>query len=52
MELDPEMARTLLDQRDSGKQLLLITNSDYQYTDTMMSHAYNRFLPEVCMCVC
>ena len=45
MELDPEMARTLLDQRDSGKQLLLITNSDYEYTDRMMSFAYNRFLP-------
>lgn len=45
VELDPEMARTLLDQRDSGKQLLLITNSDYEYTDRMMSFAYNRFLP-------
>lgn len=33
MELDPEMAQTLLDQRDSGKQLLLITNSDYEYTN-------------------
>lgn len=30
VELDPDMARTLLDQRDSGKMLLLITNSDYQ----------------------
>ena len=29
-ELDPDMARTLLDQRDSGKLLILITNSDYQ----------------------
>ena len=26
VELDPEMAQTLMDQRDSGKQLLLITN--------------------------
>jgi hypothetical protein len=30
VELDPDMANTLLDQRDSGKMLLLITNSDYQ----------------------
>lgn len=27
-----------------GKVLLLITNSDYQYTDRMMSHAYDRYL--------
>ena len=33
VELDPDMAQTLLDQRDSGKQLLLITNSDYEYTN-------------------
>jgi 5'-nucleotidase len=45
VELDPDMANTLLDQRDSGKMLLLITNSDYVYTDTMMSYAYDRFLP-------
>ena len=30
VEPDPDMARTLLDQRDSGKALLLITNSDFQ----------------------
>jgi hypothetical protein len=27
-----------------GKTLMLITNSDYQYTDRMMSHAYDRYL--------
>ena len=26
--------------------LLLITNSDYVYTDTMMSFAYDPYLPE------
>ncbi|KAL6763622.1 putative cytosolic purine 5-nucleotidase [Haematococcus lacustris] len=46
VELDPGMAQTLLDQRDSGKQLLLITNSDYQYTDRMMTYAYTRYLPQ------
>ncbi|MGQ3144891.1 hypothetical protein [Rhizobium oryzihabitans] len=30
----------------SGKQLLLITNSDYQYTDRMMTYAYTRYLPQ------
>ena len=81
MELDPEMAYTLLDlkravrQRSScpafmnaanqaqcalygltaalqlrfclllqGKLILLITNSDYQYTERMMSFAYDRYL--------
>lgn len=29
----------------AGKRLLLITNSDYQYTNKMMHHAFNRFLP-------
>ena len=29
-----------------GKILLLITNSDYQYTDVMMSYCYDRFLPQ------
>ncbi|KAI3433722.1 hypothetical protein D9Q98_003530 [Chlorella vulgaris] len=43
---DPEMVQTLLDQRQSGKQLLLITNSDYHYTHRMMSFAYDCFLPE------
>ena len=27
-----------------GKTLMLITNSDYVYTNTMMSHAYDRYL--------
>ena len=29
-----------------GKALLLITNSDYEYTDRMMSFAYDRYMPE------
>lgn len=29
----------------AGKKLLLITNSDYHYTDKMMRHSFNRFLP-------
>lgn len=29
----------------AGKKLLLITNSDYHYTNKMMQHAFNRFLP-------
>lgn len=29
----------------AGKRLLLITNSDYHYTNKMMHHAFNRYLP-------
>lgn len=29
----------------AGKRLLLITNSDYHYTDRMMQHSFDRFLP-------
>ena len=45
VEIDPALPATLLDQRAAGKILLLITNSDFEYTDRMMSFAYDRFLP-------
>jgi HAD superfamily 5'-nucleotidase-like hydrolase len=43
---DPEAAQTLLDQKVAGKKLLLITNSEWSFTSDMMSHAYDRHLPE------
>jgi HAD superfamily 5'-nucleotidase-like hydrolase len=46
VERDPEMALALLDQREAGKKLLLITNSDWAYTSRMMSHAVDPFLPK------
>ncbi|CAM0146427.1 unnamed protein product [Urochloa decumbens] len=45
VEPDPELPLALLDQKEAGKKLLLITNSDYHYTNKMMNHAFNRFLP-------
>ena len=45
VERDPDVALTLLDQREAGKRLLLITNSDWAYTDRMMAHALAPFLP-------
>ncbi|XP_020103387.1 5'-nucleotidase domain-containing protein 4 isoform X1 [Ananas comosus] len=45
VEPDPELPLALLDQKEAGKRLLLITNSDYHYTNKMMHHAFNRFLP-------
>jgi HAD superfamily 5'-nucleotidase-like hydrolase len=43
--LDPETPLTLLDQRHAGKKLLLITNSDWNFTAAMMAYAFDRFLP-------
>jgi 5'-nucleotidase len=45
VELDDEVAATLLDQRAAGKKLLLITNSDWWYTRPMMSWCFDRFVP-------
>jgi 5' nucleotidase family len=32
--------------QSQGKILMLITNSDFAYTDKMMSYAYDEYLPE------
>ena len=45
IEEDPLLPLALLDQKDAGKKLLLITNSDYEYTEKMMAYSYNKFLP-------
>jgi hypothetical protein len=42
IELDPELPGSLLDMKESGKTLLLITNSDWSYTNNLMAFAYNR----------
>lgn len=43
--LDPDAPLALLDQQRAGKKLLLITNSEWSYTDAMMTYAFDRFLP-------
>ncbi len=45
VELDPEIPRALLDQRGAGKKLMLITNSEWPYTQAMMTYAFDRYLP-------
>jgi HAD superfamily 5'-nucleotidase-like hydrolase len=45
VELDPELPLTLLDQKKAGKRLLLVTNSDWAYTRSMLAYAFDRFLP-------
>jgi HAD superfamily 5'-nucleotidase-like hydrolase len=44
--LEPEMPLALLDQKQSGKKLLLITNSEWFYTVPVMTYAFDRFLPK------
>lgn len=46
IEIDPELPLTLLDQQRSGKKILLITNSEWYYTNSMMTYAFDRFMPE------
>ncbi|MDW3216992.1 MAG: HAD-IG family 5'-nucleotidase [Acidimicrobiales bacterium] len=43
---DPELVPTLQEQRLAGKQLLLITNSEWSYTQHMMNWAVDRFMPD------
>lgn len=45
VDLDPELPLALLDLRAAGVKLLLITNSAWDYTQAMMSFAFDRFLP-------
>ena len=45
VQLDADVPLALLDQKNSGKKLMLITNSEWQYTQRMMGYAFDRFLP-------
>jgi HAD superfamily 5'-nucleotidase-like hydrolase len=45
VDLDCDAALALLDQRQAGKKLMLITNSEWEYTKAMMAYAFDRFLP-------
>lgn len=42
--LDEKLPLALLDARHAGKKLMLITNSEWEYTCSMMSYAFDRFL--------
>lgn len=45
VELDPEMPLALLDQKESGKKVLLITNSEWSYASPMLTYTIDKFLP-------
>jgi len=43
---DTELPITLLDWQHAGKDIVLITNSDWLYTRAMMSYAFDPYLPK------
>lgn len=46
VEVDEELALALADQRAAGKRLMLVTNSEWEYVQPLMSFALDRFLPK------
>ena len=46
VEVDPELVPTLLDQLYAGRRLMLITNSEWDYTQRMMAYAVDPYLPD------
>lgn len=45
VDLDEEMPLALLDQKQAGKKILLITNSEWAYAAPMLTYAFDPFLP-------
>lgn len=45
VEPDPEVVLTLLDQKEAGKRLLLVTNSEWDYAQRMMTYAFDPHMP-------
>ena len=46
VEPDPDVPRTLLDQKAAGKRLMLITNSDWNYARRIMEYAFDPYLDD------
>ncbi len=46
VDRDPQTAEALLDQKQAGKKLMLITNSDWAYSRQLMTYAFDPHLPE------
>ena len=44
IDLDPELPQALLDLKYAGKKLIVITNSEWFYTQAMMTYCFDRFL--------
>jgi HAD superfamily 5'-nucleotidase-like hydrolase len=46
VDLDADTPLALLDQKAAGKKIMLITNSEWYYTNAMMTYAFDRFMPK------
>ena len=46
VELDPELPLALMDLSAAGKKLVVITNSEWNYTLAMMKFAFDRYMPK------
>lgn len=46
VDRDPRMPATLIDQRQAGKKVMLITNSGYPYTNFMLSYTIDPYLED------
>ena len=45
VDLDEEMPLALLDQKEAGKKIMLITNSEWDYAKPMLEYAMDPYLP-------
>jgi HAD superfamily 5'-nucleotidase-like hydrolase len=45
IDLDADIVLALRDQRNAGKRLMLITNSDWDYAQQIMEYSFDPFLP-------
>lgn len=46
VDRDPDIPLTLLDQKESGKKVLLITNSEWDYAAPMLAYVFDPYLPD------
>ena len=46
IEPDPEVPLALLDQKEAGKKVLLITNSEWEYASPILEFAFDPHLPD------
>lgn len=46
VQLDDELPLALMDLKQAGKRLMLITNSEWSYTQEMMAYAFDRYMGE------
>ena len=45
VDVDPDVPLTLLDQKEAGKKVLLITNSEWSYAAPILDYAFDPHLP-------